>query len=68
MYQDFPLQDPQKIYPNWDFGLENKPSGNPVWPPCIESSRFACAITYEKKIPECASYEEPISKEVDHRK
>jgi hypothetical protein len=26
---DFPLQDPPKIYPNWDFGFENKPSGNP---------------------------------------
>jgi hypothetical protein len=21
---------PSKIYPNWDFGFENKPSGNPV--------------------------------------
>jgi hypothetical protein len=23
------LQDPPKIYPNWDFWFENKPSGNP---------------------------------------
>jgi hypothetical protein len=25
----FSILRPQKIYPNWDFGFENKPSGNP---------------------------------------
>jgi hypothetical protein len=25
----FPLSRPTKIYPNWDFGFENIPSGNP---------------------------------------
>jgi hypothetical protein len=29
MCQDIPLQEPQTIYPNWDFWFENKPSGNP---------------------------------------
>jgi hypothetical protein len=24
------LRDPLKIYPNWDFGFEKIPSGNPV--------------------------------------
>jgi hypothetical protein len=29
-YQHFPFNErPSKIYPNWDFWLENKPSGNP---------------------------------------
>jgi hypothetical protein len=25
----FSIPRPSKIYPNWDFGFENKPSGNP---------------------------------------
>jgi hypothetical protein len=25
----FPIQKPSKIYPNWDFWFETKPSGNP---------------------------------------
>jgi hypothetical protein len=25
----FSIARPSKIYPNWDFGFENKPSGNP---------------------------------------
>jgi hypothetical protein len=30
----FSILRPSKIYPNWDFGFENKPSGNPAmhWP------------------------------------
>jgi hypothetical protein len=28
-----------KIYPNWDFWFENKPSGNPV----SEGKKFTCA-------------------------
>jgi hypothetical protein len=30
MYHHFPILWPSKIYPNWDFGFENKPSGNLV--------------------------------------
>jgi hypothetical protein len=30
IFQYFPVW-PSKIYPNWDFVFENKPSGNPVW-------------------------------------
>jgi hypothetical protein len=31
LYKHFPIYvRPSKIYPNWDFGFENKPSGNPV--------------------------------------
>jgi hypothetical protein len=26
----FSVARPSKIYPNWDFWFENKPSGNPV--------------------------------------
>jgi hypothetical protein len=26
----FTIQMPSKIYPNWDFCFENKPSGNPA--------------------------------------
>jgi hypothetical protein len=26
----FPVPRPSKIYPNWDFWFENRPSGNPV--------------------------------------
>jgi hypothetical protein len=29
-YKHLPLQDPPKIYPNWNFWFENIPSGNPV--------------------------------------
>jgi hypothetical protein len=29
IYQDFSIARPSKIYPNWDFWFENKPSGNP---------------------------------------
>jgi hypothetical protein len=28
-YINFLNGRPSKIYPNWDFGFENKPSGNP---------------------------------------
>jgi hypothetical protein len=26
----FSIPSPSKIYPNWDFWFENKPSGNPL--------------------------------------
>jgi hypothetical protein len=29
IYQHIPLQPPPKFIPNWEFGSENKPSGNP---------------------------------------
>jgi hypothetical protein len=29
-YSSIPILRPSKIYPNWDFGFENKPSGNPA--------------------------------------
>jgi hypothetical protein len=28
--QDFSTARPSKIYPNWNFCFENKPSGNPT--------------------------------------
>jgi hypothetical protein len=28
MCQHLPLQDPPNFFPNWDFWLENTPSGN----------------------------------------
>jgi hypothetical protein len=28
-YSRFSITRPSKIYPNWDFWFENKPSGNP---------------------------------------
>jgi hypothetical protein len=33
---------PSKIYPNWDFGFENKPSGNPGY----VSSQTSLALSY----------------------
>jgi hypothetical protein len=38
IYQHFLIYvRPSKIYPNWDFGFENKPSGNPRQEPIQES-------------------------------
>jgi hypothetical protein len=31
----FPIPRFSKIYPNWDFWSEKKPSGNPVFGECI---------------------------------
>jgi hypothetical protein len=31
----YPISRPSKIYPNWDFWLENIPSGNPDSHLCI---------------------------------
>jgi hypothetical protein len=30
IYQHLPFKGPSKIYPNWGFWFENKPSGNPA--------------------------------------
>jgi hypothetical protein len=33
---------PSKIYPNWDFWFENKPSGNPASSASVARHHFSC--------------------------
>jgi hypothetical protein len=35
------LARPSKIYPNWDFWCENKPSGNPALQECFAVNLFS---------------------------
>jgi hypothetical protein len=47
---------PSKIYPNWDFWFENKPSGNPAW------RRAARACNFIALAPICRSFRPVLRK------